>query len=97
MKNSIFKSDKRLSFFVVYNLSVVMYMKRCATIFFRWFRLPGLSRVLSVFSFIPSIGALRTIEFNDNGTFTFPVFDYYYKMFFLSGRDYERELLHLCE
>ena len=97
MKNSIFKSDKQLSFFIVFYLSVVMYMMRCTTILFKWFKLPGLSRVLSVFSFIPSMGALRTIEFNDNGTFTFPIFDYYYNMFFLSGRDYERELLDLCE
>lgn len=96
MKNSIVKSEKELSQFFVIYLRVILCTMRWTTIFFKWFRLPGLSRVLLICSFFPSKGALRTIKFNDNGTLTFPIFDYYYNMFFLSGRDYEKELLDLC-
>lgn len=96
MRKLIITNEKELSQLFVTYLRIVLHSMRMTAIFFKWFRLPGLSRVLFIYSFFRSKGALRTIKFDDNGSFTFPVFDYYYNMFFLSARDYEQEILDLC-
>lgn len=97
MKNTIVKSEKELSAFYLFYLNIILSIIFGITFFFKKFNLPGLSRFLFLFSFLPSRGALRIIRFQDDGEFIFPVFDYYYNMFFLHGRDYEKELLDLCK
>ncbi|MFZ4106897.1 FkbM family methyltransferase, partial [Flavobacterium sp.] len=39
---------------------------------------------------------LKSLQFADGGKFSFPVFDYYYNVYFINGRDYETELIHLA-
>ena len=80
-----------------YYVQIIIFIMSTLALFFKLFKLPGLSRVLSLFSLLPSKDALRMVEFKDNGKFIFPVFDYYYSMFFIHGRDYEPELLDLCK
>lgn len=97
MKNSIEKCEKELTASYLFYLTLVSSIIRGLSFFFKKLRLPGLSRVLFLFSYFPSKGALRIVRFQDKGEFIFPVFDYYYNMFFLNERDYEKELLDVCK
>lgn len=97
MKNVIFIKTKKISKVFRFYLQIIIFILSTLTLLFKLFKLPGLSRVLSLFSLLPSNDALRMVEFTDKGQFIFPVFDYYYNMFFIRGRDYEPELLDLCK
>jgi FkbM family methyltransferase len=93
MKNSIISKSKNLSKIFLIYLHIVLFCMLCITFIFKTFKIPGLSRILFLFSFLPTRDALRFIKFRDNGSISFPVFDYYYNMFFLNDRDYENEML----
>ena len=97
MKNSIEKCEKELSASYLFYLTLVSSIIRGLSFFFKTLKLPGLSRLLFLFSYLPSKGALRIVRFQDKGEFIFPVFDYYYNMFFLDERGYEKELLDVCK
>ena len=97
MKAHILNNDKQLSRFFKSYINAILFIIEKVTYFFHIFKLPGLSRVLWLFSFLPTKGSFKLIKFSDHGEFIFPVFDYYYNMFFYRGRDYEIELINLCK
>ena len=96
MKTHIINFDIKLSKFFRAYLYITSFLINKIVLFFKYFNLPGLSRVLMIFNLLPTKNSYKLIIFNDNGEFLFPIFDYYYNMFFLTKRDYEVELLDLC-
>jgi FkbM family methyltransferase len=96
MNVKIVDRKEKISRIFKFYLSFFSLTIRWITTLFRFLKIPGLSRFLFLFSYLPTKGSLKTLEFVDGGKFSFPIFDYYYNMFFLRERDYEPELLDLC-
>jgi FkbM family methyltransferase len=76
-------------------VSLIYFLIKQIVALFKFGRFPGLSRVLYFLSKFPAQNYLLNVRFSDGGEFSFPVFDYYYNMFFLKERDYEIELVSL--